>query len=136
MWTWRSYQNAARVQWVESTAVPEIARLLQADRMLEARRLYLEAEQASPNSRALFKLAEGVVHHEVRFESDPPGAEIYATDYAAGSGDELPQWQLLGATPVTFAEAPRWGFFRIRASNPGTRRRSRPGRGSRAFASP
>ena len=84
VWTWRSYQNAARVQWVESTAVPEIARLLQADRTLEARRLYLEAEQASPNSRALFKLAEGVVPHAVRFESDPPGAEIYATDYAAG----------------------------------------------------
>lgn len=119
VWTWRSYQNAARVRWVESTAVPEISRLLQDDRMLEARRLYLEAERASPNSRALFKLAEGVVPHPIRFESDPPGAEIYATDYAAGAGDELPQWQLLGATPVTFAEAPRWGFYRIRAVKPG-----------------
>ena len=63
VWTWRSYQNAARVRWVENTAVPEIARLLQDDRMLEARRLYLEAERASPNSRALFKLAEGIVPH-------------------------------------------------------------------------
>ena len=119
VWTWRSYQNAARARWVENTAVPEIARLIQADRTLEARRLYLEAEQASPNSRALFKLAEGIAPHSVRFESDPPGAEIYATDYAAGAGDELSQWQLLGAAPVTFAEAPRWGFFRIRAVKPG-----------------
>jgi dienelactone hydrolase/predicted Ser/Thr protein kinase len=119
VYAWRTYQAAARERWVETTAVPEIARLLQADRTLEARRLYHEAEQASPNSRALFKLAEGVAPHSVRFESDPPGAQIYATDYAAGAGDDLSQWQLLGATPVTFAEKPRWGFFRIRAVKPG-----------------
>jgi dienelactone hydrolase/predicted Ser/Thr protein kinase len=116
---WRSYQAAARAQWVERTAVPEIARLLQADRTLEARRIYHEAEQASPNSRALFKLAEGVAPHSIRFESDPPGAQIYATDYAAAASDDLSQWQSLGATPVTFTEAPRWGFFRVRAVKPG-----------------
>jgi len=116
---WRSFQSASRVQWVENTAVPEIGRLLQADRTLEARRLYREAEQASPGSRALFKLAEGVAPHSVRFESDPPGAQIYATDYTAGAGEDLSQWQSIGVTPITFAEAPTWGFFRIRAVKPG-----------------
>jgi eukaryotic-like serine/threonine-protein kinase len=115
---WRSYQRASRVHWVETTAVPEIARLLQTDRTLEARRLYREAEQASPDSRALFKLAEGVAPRSVRFESEPTGAQIYATDYAAAAGDDLSQWQSLGATPVTF-ELPGWGFFRIRAVKPG-----------------
>jgi predicted Ser/Thr protein kinase len=115
---WRSYRTASRVRWVETVAVPEIARLLQADRTLEARRLYSEAEQASPGSRALFKLAEGVAPHAVRFESEPAGAQIYATDYAAAAGDDLSRWQSLGATPVTF-EVPRWGFFRIRAVKPG-----------------
>jgi eukaryotic-like serine/threonine-protein kinase len=115
---WRSYRTAARVRWVEIAAVPEIARLLQTDRALEARRLYREAEQASPGSRALFKLAEGVASHPVRFESEPTGAQIYATDYSAAAGDDLSQWQSLGATPVTF-EVPRWGFLRIRAVEPG-----------------
>jgi dienelactone hydrolase/predicted Ser/Thr protein kinase len=119
VWAWRSYQTYSRAQWVEKTAAPEIARLIQADRTLEARRLYHEAEQASPNSRALFKLAEGVAPHSVRFESNPPGAQIYATDYASGAGDDLAQWQVLGATQVTLAEAPRWGFYRIRAVKPG-----------------
>lgn len=118
LWMWWLYENERRVQWVENTAVPEIARLLHVDRTLDARRLYHEAEQASPNSRALFTLAEGIAAHSVRFESDPPGARIYVTDYASGAGDDLSQWQLLGTTPVTF-EAPRWGFFRIRAVKPG-----------------
>jgi formylglycine-generating enzyme required for sulfatase activity/dienelactone hydrolase/predicted Ser/Thr protein kinase len=119
VWMWQSYQNAERARWVETAAVPEIARLVQADRTLEARRLYQEAERASPNSRSLFKLAEGVAPQPVRFETDPPGAQIYVTDYAAGAGDDLASWQLLGAAPITFAEAPHWGFFRIRAVKTG-----------------
>jgi eukaryotic-like serine/threonine-protein kinase len=119
VWMWQSYQRDVRARWVETTAVPEIARLLQADRTLEARRLYQEAERASPSSRSLFKLAEGIAPHRVRFETDPPGAQIYVTDYAAGAGEDLASWQLLGAAPVTFAEAPQWGFFRIRAVKAG-----------------
>ena len=72
-----------------------------------------------PGSRALFKLAEGIAPHDVRFESDPSGAQIYATDYAGPAGEDLTQWQLLGVTPVTFGDAPRWGFFRIRAVKAG-----------------
>jgi dienelactone hydrolase len=119
IFAWRSYQTASRVRWVETTVVPEIARLLQADRTLEARRLYRQAEEMSPDSRALFTLAEGVAPHPVRFESDPPGAEVYATDYAAAAGDDLSMWQSLGPAPLAVTDVPRWGFFRIRAVKPG-----------------
>ena len=118
-YAWRSYQAASRVEWVERVAVPQISRLIQADRTLEARTLYQDAERASPSSRALYKLAEGIVPHDVRFESDPPGAQIYAADYTASPGDDLSRWQLLGVTPLTFGGAPRWGFFRIRAIKSG-----------------
>jgi dienelactone hydrolase len=119
VYVWRSYRAASRVEWVERVAAPQIAQLIQADRTLEARQLYQEAERASPSSRALFKLAEGIVPHDVRFESDPPGAQIYAADYTASPGDDLSRWQLLGVTPLTFGGAPRWGFFRIRAIKSG-----------------
>jgi serine/threonine protein kinase/dienelactone hydrolase len=112
-WTWRSHQTAVRVRSVEDTLVPEIARLIQADRTLEARRLFREAEEMSPSSRALFKLAEGVAAHPVLFESDPPGAQIFLSDYVAGAANNGSQWQLVGLTPVKF-EVPTWGFFRIR----------------------
>jgi dienelactone hydrolase len=112
-WTWRSHQTAVQVRRVEDTLVPEIARLIQADRKLEARRLFREAEEMSPSSRALLKLAEGVAAHPVLFESDPPGAQIYLSDYVAGAANTGTQWQLVGLTPVRF-DVPTWGFFRIR----------------------
>ena len=81
---WRSYQTTSRARWVEETAVPEIRRLLEADRTLEARRRFRQAEEYARESRSLFKLAEGVaVAHAVAFETDPQGAQIYISDYAA-----------------------------------------------------
>ena len=117
---WRSYQTTSRARWVEQAAVPEITRLLEADRTLEARRLFRQAEQYARESRSLFKLAEGVATaHAVAFETEPPGAQIYISDYAAGAGDDLSGWQALGEAPVKFDQIPNWGFFRVRAIKSG-----------------
>ena len=72
-----SYQRASRARWVEGTAVPEIARLLQEDRGLAALKLFREAEQYAPSSRSLFRLAEGVAARPVAFETTPAGARVY-----------------------------------------------------------
>jgi tRNA A-37 threonylcarbamoyl transferase component Bud32 len=118
-YSWRSYQLAARVRWVEDTAVPQISRLIQEDRGLAALKLFQEAEQSAPSSRALFRLAEGVAARPVAFETTPAGARVYISDYTAGAGDDLSQWQLVGESPVTLDQIPIWGYYRIRATKVG-----------------
>ena len=115
---WRSYQRASRVRWVEDIAVPEIARLIQEDRGLAALKLFRQAEEYAPASRSLFKLAEGVATRPVSFETTPPGAKIYVSDYNA-AGDDLSKWQLLGQAPLTFDRIPNWGYYRVRAVKEG-----------------
>ena len=116
---WRSYQRAAHVRWVEQTAVPEIARLIQEDRGLAALKLFRQAEEYAPASRSLFKLAEGVAPRPVSFETTPPGAKIYISDYNAAAGDDLSAWQFLGEAPLTFDQIPDWGYYRVRALKEG-----------------
>jgi len=116
---WWTYQRASRVRWVEETAVPQIARLIQEDRGLAALKLFREAEQYAPSSRSLFRLAEGVAARPVALETTPAGARVYISDYTAGAGDDLSQWQLLGEAPVKIDQAPIWGYYRIRATKAG-----------------
>src|SRR6266853_909747 len=116
---WHTYRRHADLRWLEETAVPRIAMLLQQDRALEALRLYRRAEAIAPASKLLYKLAEGVASHPVKFVSAPVGAKIYVSDYAAGLGDDLSQWQFVGTAPVTVAEVPDWGYYRVRAVKDG-----------------
>src|SRR5262249_40823205 len=41
---WRTYRRQSNLRWLEQTAVPEIAKLIQQNRALEALHLYQEAE--------------------------------------------------------------------------------------------
>jgi eukaryotic-like serine/threonine-protein kinase len=116
---WKSYRRRADMHWLEATAVPGIAHLLQQDRALEALRLYRDAERVAPDSKLLYKLTEGVASHPVKFETTPSGARIYVSDYAAAKSDDLSQWQFVGLSPVTLAEAPNWGYYRLRAVKDG-----------------
>ena len=115
----QSYRRQRDLRWLEQTAVPQIAMLLQHDRALDALRLYRRAERIAPDSKLLYKLAEGVASRSVAFETTPAGAKIYLSDYAAGLGDDLSQWQFVGTSPVTLAEVPSWGYYRVRAVKDG-----------------
>jgi len=116
---WQSYRRRADLRWLQETAVPRIATLLEQDRALEALQWYRRAEAVAPNSKLLYKLAEGVAAQPVTFESTPKGARIYISDYAAAAGEDLSQWQFVGAAPVTLPEAPVWGYYRVRAVKDG-----------------
>ena len=116
---WQSYRRHQDLRWLEETAVPQITTLLQQDRALEALRLYQRAERVAPDSKLLYKLAEGVASHPVTFETTPSGATIYVSDYAAALSDDLTQWHYVGTTPVTLAEIPSWGYYRLRAVKDG-----------------
>jgi eukaryotic-like serine/threonine-protein kinase len=114
----RAYLNAARVNWVEKTAVPEIARLLATDRPFVALKLYREAERADPASRALVAFSEAVHALPLSIRSTPPGAEVFLSDYIdAKVGDA--SWELLGVTPLKTDRIPHIGYYRMRVSKPG-----------------
>ena len=119
IYAWWSQQRAARIRWVEETAVPEIARLIHEDRGLAAFKLFQEAERYAPSSRSLFRLAEGVATRPVAFETTPAGARVYISDYTAGAGDDLSQWESVGVAPVSIATIPNWGYYRVRAIKEG-----------------
>ena len=115
----RSYVQASRVRWVEERAVPEISRLINENRRLAALTLFQEAQRYAPGSRKLFTLEEGVAAIPVTFRSSPAGARIYISDYAAGAGDDLAEWRLVGETPVGIDQIPRWGYYRVLAMKDG-----------------
>ena len=115
----RSYLQASRARWVEEKAVPEISRLFNENRRLAALTLFREAQRYAPGSRTLLPFEDGVATIPIQFRSSPAGARIYISDYAAGAGDNLAEWQLVGETPVGIAQLPRWGFYRIRAVKDG-----------------
>jgi eukaryotic-like serine/threonine-protein kinase len=115
----RSYWHRSDLHWLEQTAVPEITKLLQQDRALEALQLYRKAERISPDSKLLYKLAEGVASHPVEVVSTPPGARIYLSDYVAAAGEDLSQWQFAGTAPLMTTEIPNWGYYHLRAVKDG-----------------
>ena len=116
---WQSYRRYSDLRWLQETAVPEITNLLQQDRALSALQLYRKAERIAPDSKLLYKLAEGVAAHAVKFETTPSGATIYVSDYTAAAGENLSEWQLVGVAPVTLSEIPDWGYYRLRAVKKG-----------------
>jgi dienelactone hydrolase len=116
---WQSYRRHADLRWLEETAVPQIEALLNQDRALGALTLYRQAERIAPDSKLLYKLAEGVASGPATFATTPAGAKIYISDYAAALGNDLSQWQFVGTSPVTLAEVPTWGYYRVRAVKEG-----------------
>jgi eukaryotic-like serine/threonine-protein kinase len=121
----RSYLEARRANWVEKTAVPEIAKLLASDRPFAALKLYREAERADPASRGLVAFSEALYAPAISIRSDPPGAEVYASDYLDASvGDTT--WELLGSTPLKTDRIPYAGYYRIRVSKSGFASIERP----------
>ena len=121
----RSYLNAAQVRWVEQTAAPEISRLLASDRPFAALTLYREAERADPTSRALLSFHEALYAPTLSFQTTPPGADVYLSDYVdAQNGDQ--GWERLGVSPVKTDRIPHAGYYRMRVSKAGFATIERP----------
>jgi eukaryotic-like serine/threonine-protein kinase len=120
-----AYNRAARMNWVEKTAVPQVARLLAEDRPFAALKLYREAERTNPASRALVAFSEALNAPPLSIQSTPPGAEVYLSDYIdAKVGDA--SWELLGVTPLKTDRIPYAGYYRIRVSKAGFASIERP----------
>jgi eukaryotic-like serine/threonine-protein kinase len=121
----RAYLTASRVNWVDKTAVPEIARLLASARPFAALKLYREAERADPASRALVAFTEALYAPPLSIKSTPSGAEVYLSDYIDARLGEA-SWELLGVTPLKTDRIPYAGYYRIRVSKAGFASIERP----------
>jgi hypothetical protein len=115
----RSYVNASRARWVQQVAIPEIGRLIADNRRLAAKMLFEQAVSYTPASRELALLGEAFVSNRVAFHTNPEGASVHISDYAAAAGDDAADWQLLGRTPFETEQVPLWGFYRVRALKEG-----------------
>ena len=102
-----------RAQWVRDVALPEAARLADADRMVEAFDLVARAEAASPGDPVLAQLASAV-RRTPTIRSDPAGATVAYKDYQHPEAD----WRVIGVTPLDTVPVPA-GYLRWRFEKPG-----------------
>ncbi len=94
-----------REQWVRVTALPEIARLIEADELDSAFALAERAESRAPGDSALAELWNAVALTQV-FLSEPAGATVTR----AAIGDTT-QWFPVAVTPTEPVRIPRNAWF-------------------------
>ena len=104
-----------RARWARETALPEISRLAQAERYVDAMRLARKAATYIPSDPVLAKLWPDI-SRPASIETTPPGAEVYVKDYRYLDTE----WQYLGRAPLADIKVPR-GLLRCQLKKPGFR---------------
>ena len=102
-----------RYRWVQTVALPEIARLADQEKSLAAFRLAKEVDRLFPNEPALQRLRREI-WVPTSFHTEPPGAQVFIRDYTADRDD----WESLGNTPLKNLRLPA-GNFCVRIRKPG-----------------
>jgi dienelactone hydrolase len=103
-----------RARWVHETAMPNIARLAEADQLDSAFLLAESAAARAPNDTALLTMWDGLAQKQ-SFESDPAGAEV-----TRASVDDTTKWTPVGTTPTGNVRIPNNAWF-YRYTKPGYR---------------
>ena len=85
----------AKVRWANDVAIPEIERLLLTPDRQATFGLFLKTEKIIPRSTKLASLRP-LISSTVLLTTDPPGAEIWLKDYAAGED----AWEHFGPAPA------------------------------------
>jgi dienelactone hydrolase len=110
----RWFVLSSRAHVAQTESIPRAAELLEKLQPLAALRSLREAEKYAPSSTELIRLKEDLSVMPAVIETTPPGAEIYATDYADPMAADFSHWEHLGRSPLKTNELPRDGFFRVR----------------------
>ena len=103
---WWLYRRVAERRWAREDAIPQIEKLIEARRPLEAFQLLARAEKYLPGNAHLQQIRKDN-SESVSISSDPPGAQVDIQDYLAANGPILK----LGSTPLTNVQIPK-GYFR------------------------
>jgi serine/threonine protein kinase len=111
------FNRRAKERWARQDLLPQIERLLtgEATNYWAAYELAIKAEKYVPDDPFFKSLLERITR-EVKLNSNPPGARIYAKPYADVGSD----WRYLGDTPADRFQLPR-GFSRIKLEKEGFR---------------
>jgi formylglycine-generating enzyme required for sulfatase activity len=89
------YRHYSRIAWARNEALPEIDRLFTSGDRDAALRLLYTASEIIPDDPFLAQYF-GSIAIPLTFETDPPGAKVYAKGYNHPERD----WILLGETPL------------------------------------
>ena len=104
-----SIARQRRVHWAREVALPEAARLADAERIVDAFDLVARAEAEVPGDSRLAEL-KSLVSRTINIRSDPPGTAVSYKDY---QHPDAP-WRPVGTTPIDGAKIPaaylRWRF--------------------------
>jgi len=107
--------RAREARWARQQALPEIARLAEQERFVEAFALAERAEKAIPSDPMLARLWPTIARTP-DLRSEPAGATVSYKDY----GQPDAAWVRAGVTPVAGVRVPA-GFFRWRFEKAGFR---------------
>jgi len=104
-------RRTRNVNWARERALPEIGRLVEAEKFVEAYALGLQAERYIPNDPVLAKYWDRMSYRD-SIKTIPPGVTVFRKNYAARDD----QWELVGISPIEERRFPwvdsRWRFER------------------------
>jgi formylglycine-generating enzyme required for sulfatase activity/predicted esterase len=107
------FHRQSKVRWASEKLLPEISRLIDEDKYVDAFALARQAEEYIPGHPLLVKLWPAL-SASVSIRTTPPGAEVYMKEYDAIDG----AWTYLGKSPLENIRIPS-GLFRWRVEKEG-----------------
>ena len=110
LWAW---SRTADARWAREEAIPEIARLAEAEDYVAAYALAEEAERYIPDDPVLSDLWP-TISASVSIRTAQSGADVYVREYSSADGD----WTHLGQTSLDDIRLPR-GLFQWRIEKAG-----------------
>ena len=102
------YNRSTKIRWAKEEALPEIARLADEDKWLQAYEIATEAKQYIANNSTLIRLWPSFSWFAT-IHSDPPGALVFWNDYTDTDRD----WTYLGKTPIDSIRLPYFTKLRL-----------------------
>ncbi|MCZ6506463.1 MAG: protein kinase [Acidobacteria bacterium] len=109
----RTWQRTARQEWARQEALPEVARLIEAEEYVAAFDLARTAERVIPDDPVLAGLW-GEMSNTIAVDTEPPGAEVsYRVNAAVDA-----EYVVLGTSPISDHRLPLGGF-RLRITKEG-----------------
>jgi serine/threonine protein kinase/dienelactone hydrolase len=94
VFAWWIYRSS-RMRWARNQAVPQIAKLIEQDKIGGAYALAVQAERYIPNDPSLAKFWPEISWSD-SISSNPPGASVYRRNYNAPNSP----WEFVGRSPI------------------------------------